>query len=166
MKPRFTIPFAALKQGANRFTYELRPGDIGLNRREVSENPSFAELVGTVRIQLDIVRSGQRVLVSGLVEFSARLGCALCGDDYDSGFREPLCAEFVDAGSSGGAADADGRRDRGPGDAIEVIPLVHDAIHLAVPIAPCCRSDCKGICPECGENLNRGPCQCRPASGG
>lgn len=24
-----------------------------------------------------------------------------------------------------------------------------------------CRHDCKGLCPECGHNLNLGPCQCQ-----
>ena len=24
-----------------------------------------------------------------------------------------------------------------------------------------CRVDCKGLCPQCGKNLNRGPCSCR-----
>ena len=24
-----------------------------------------------------------------------------------------------------------------------------------------CRPDCKGVCPECGQNLNEGPCSCR-----
>jgi uncharacterized protein len=24
-----------------------------------------------------------------------------------------------------------------------------------------CREDCKGICPQCGKNLNLGPCDCK-----
>jgi uncharacterized protein len=31
---------------------------------------------------------------------------------------------------------------------------------LALPLAPLCRSDCKGVCPVCGVNLNNGPCVC------
>ncbi len=31
---------------------------------------------------------------------------------------------------------------------------------LAVPAKPLCRSDCAGICPTCGRDLNREPCQC------
>lgn len=33
---------------------------------------------------------------------------------------------------------------------------------LAVPIKPLCRPDCAGLCPQCGYNLNRGPCHCPP----
>ncbi len=31
---------------------------------------------------------------------------------------------------------------------------------LNVPMLPLCRADCKGLCPQCGANLNDGPCDC------
>jgi len=35
---------------------------------------------------------------------------------------------------------------------------------LELPAAPRCREDCKGLCPECGKNLNEGDCDCEGAS--
>lgn len=32
---------------------------------------------------------------------------------------------------------------------------------LAVPMKPLCTEDCAGLCPDCGQNLNRGACNCR-----
>jgi uncharacterized protein len=32
---------------------------------------------------------------------------------------------------------------------------------MALPMAPICRPDCAGLCPECGQNLNQGSCACR-----
>jgi uncharacterized protein len=167
MRRRLVIPLAALKQGENHFRYELAPGDLGLDRREVSENPSFEELGDPVRVELDVVRTGSKVLVNGSVEFRARLSCALCGETYDADFREPLFAEFISGSADDELAGGDGdRRDRQPDDRIEVISLVHDAIHLAVPIAPCCRPDCRGVCLDCGANLNLGTCTCQPSRAG
>jgi len=40
---------------------------------------------------------------------------------------------------------------------IELEPFVREAIQLAVPIAPLCRPDCPGLCPDCGEELGSGP---------
>ncbi len=31
---------------------------------------------------------------------------------------------------------------------------------LSIPMLPLCREDCKGLCPQCGANLNDGPCDC------
>jgi uncharacterized protein len=33
---------------------------------------------------------------------------------------------------------------------------------MAEPLNPLCRPDCAGLCPECGRDLNQGPCGCRP----
>ena len=33
----------------------------------------------------------------------------------------------------------------------------------AIPLAPLCREDCKGICPTCGTDLNENTCACEPA---
>ncbi len=40
---------------------------------------------------------------------------------------------------------------------IELESFVREAIQLAAPIAPLCRPDCPGLCPECGEELGSGP---------
>lgn len=39
---------------------------------------------------------------------------------------------------------------------LELRPLVLEAISLAEPIAPLCRPDCPGLCPECGERRDPG----------
>jgi uncharacterized protein len=36
---------------------------------------------------------------------------------------------------------------------------IRDEILLALPLAPVCRDDCKGICASCGADLNTAPCQ-------
>ena len=40
---------------------------------------------------------------------------------------------------------------------LDLEPLAREAIQLAAPIAPVCRQDCRGLCPECGLDLNPGP---------
>jgi uncharacterized protein len=30
---------------------------------------------------------------------------------------------------------------------------------IEIPISPVCQADCKGLCIECGENLNLGACE-------
>lgn len=45
-------------------------------------------------------------------------------------------------------------------DEIDLEPLVHDAVLLELPLAPLCRTDCKGLCPSCGANLNEEECSC------
>ncbi len=41
---------------------------------------------------------------------------------------------------------------------IDLSPLVREYVLLETPINPVCKADCKGLCPVCGENLNRATC--------
>jgi len=43
---------------------------------------------------------------------------------------------------------------------VDITQSVYDQILLTAPLACLCKKDCKGLCPECGKNLNRGPCRC------
>ena len=38
--------------------------------------------------------------------------------------------------------------------------LVREQFQLVLPMKPLCRDDCKGLCSECGTNLNRDTCTC------
>ncbi len=40
-------------------------------------------------------------------------------------------------------------------------PLVREDILLELPTKVLCSDDCKGICVQCGKNLNEGPCSCQ-----
>ena len=44
---------------------------------------------------------------------------------------------------------------------LDTEPLFVEQLQLNIPMKPLCRPDCKGLCPECGAELNLGSCQCR-----
>ena len=47
---------------------------------------------------------------------------------------------------------------------IDLEPLITAALLLEFPLIPLCDEECKGLCPQCGANLNEGPCGCEPAA--
>jgi uncharacterized protein len=47
---------------------------------------------------------------------------------------------------------------------IDVTPAVREELLLAAPRYVLCRDDCKGLCPQCGKDLNTGSCDCVPAA--
>lgn len=49
-----------------------------------------------------------------------------------------------------------------PEDTLDEAELVREQFELQAPMHPLCGEDCKGLCPSCGKNWNKGPCQCRP----
>lgn len=47
------------------------------------------------------------------------------------------------------------------GNSLELTDAVKDALLLELPLQFFCRPDCKGLCPVCGINLNKGTCTCQ-----
>src|SRR5881396_3699687 len=43
---------------------------------------------------------------------------------------------------------------------IDVTPAVREELVLAAPRVVLCREDCKGLCAQCGQDLNSGACEC------
>lgn len=45
-------------------------------------------------------------------------------------------------------------------DQIDLNKILVEQINLFIPMHPQCHADCRGICPNCGSNLNASSCQC------
>ena len=105
-------------------------------------------------------RTPQGLLLQG--KFSARteLECVRCLE----AFSQPLAWSFTDLyaftqrsiSESNLLVPEDGQ--------IDLAPLLREYALLEVPISPVCKEDCKGLCPVCGENLNRADCGHSPES--
>jgi uncharacterized protein len=44
---------------------------------------------------------------------------------------------------------------------VDITGDIREAIMLSLPRFPLCDEHCKGLCPQCGKDLNGGPCGCR-----
>ncbi len=135
--------------------------DIHFDFPSLSLTPDFetVDFQGIVRIN----RTPQGLLFQG--EFNARESeqCVRCL----ARFWQPLQGEFEELYAFHPARNS-GTYDRTvseselilPDDAnVDLAPLVRETLLLDVPISPLCRPDCKGLCPECGADLNVSPCE-------
>ena len=48
------------------------------------------------------------------------------------------------------------------GDGLELKEVLREQILLWLPMQMVCSEDCKGICPDCGQNRNQTACGCQP----
>lgn len=44
---------------------------------------------------------------------------------------------------------------------LDLAAVAWEEFMLSLPVNPLCRPDCKGLCPQCGANLNAAPCSCQ-----
>jgi uncharacterized protein len=108
------------------------------------------------------------VMVSGRVRAPWQGVCRRCAVPVSGELVIPVRERFVEAdpARSGGAAEMTGLEDVDPeaypiiDDALDLRPMVRDAVVLELPLAPLCRPDCRGLCPECGADRNEEECSC------
>lgn len=48
------------------------------------------------------------------------------------------------------------------GETFSLSDIIREQIILAIPLQPLCKTSCKGLCQQCGKDLNEGPCGCSP----
>ena len=121
------------------------------------------ELPGAARVEVDYYRAGQELFFRGRISGGVVGHCARCleaypfrlGTDFSLALvpKQPLPAEVE-------LSDEDLDLAYYEGEQIDLSPLVHEQIILALPTRPLCREDCKGLCPNCGANLNTEACRC------
>ena len=109
--------------------------------------------------------SGNEVFVNGHVETRARVECDRCLKPIELPVSADFSLEYITGADYESSAAAELTEDEMSvsvfdGEAIDVDEIVKEQILLAVPTRMLCREDCKGICPECGTDLNSGECQC------
>ena len=49
------------------------------------------------------------------------------------------------------------------GEQLDLLEMARENVLLAVPLAPLCRADCPGLCPQCGTDLQVETCSCTRA---
>jgi uncharacterized protein len=149
----FTISVADLlgRPGAYRDVSVSAPlGDVGTALARLDGPP--------VRLQGRLESVVEGILVTGAVTAPVALQCARCLASVRSEVVAEVCEVFFAPGHDEAAEDDSYRV---TGDEIDAEALARDAIALALPLAPLCREECRGLCPNCGRDLNDGPCDCR-----
>ena len=117
---------------------------------ELGDEKFFEELE-PVQFDLYVQSVCDELIVRGTVWAEVKTGCSRCTDFFstnitDSGFLRtfPLTGEEAE---------------------LDITDDIREAIVLNLPTFPLCDDECKGLCPKCGKNLNKGPCGCTEEEG-
>jgi len=168
-----------------RRTFEVPPELVsdwlkGLPMRDALGAPDGDPQAGHGTAELDLYADGEHVFAAGQFRGELTVACSRCVNPVTLHIDEKLRVTFMprhelpadddEAGAGEGEGVGEGAEvveedlDLFPydGEAIDLEPLFREQFVLAVPFAPLCREDCKGLCPQCGTDRNTGTCSCEP----
>ena len=118
-------------------------------------------------LEVDLVyyRSGLDIFFSGSFRGRFTGTCGRCLEDYDFPLESRF--DFVltpDPARSERGAEELSRDELGLSyyatEEINLAPLIAEQVMLGLPTRPLCSEDCRGLCGNCGVNLNRESCSC------
>ncbi len=137
----------------------------------VADEPLAWQPAG-LNVEMSLFLTERDVIAHGKLGGTLTAMCARCTGPATTRIFAPFDLTFVPAAL--GRDNEDGKtpeREMLPGEAevasyvdeaVDLEPTLREQIILALPYAPLCRHDCKGLCARCGHELNEGPCSCPP----
>jgi uncharacterized protein len=148
------------------FKEELQPGVIDLGEEARQTTPllatGHAEVVeehhGKHEVILDI-------RLQGKVSTGLELQCARCLEPVKQDVKREFELLYRPLGADAGrdelsVTDAEAEIGYYQNDGLLLEDVLREQVLLALPLKITCRADCKGLCPQCGKNLNQEQCFC------
>jgi uncharacterized protein len=133
------------------------------------ESPNIEDglvLAAPLSGRVHLVRVGEGILVTGEMETIARLKCSRCLSEFDYAVAIELEEEYepvvdIATGSHRSLSeDQDSANLIDEHHILDITEVVRQDLWVALPPSLLCSEDCKGLCPQCGQNLNQGSCSC------
>jgi uncharacterized protein len=122
-------------------------------------------VVEPVTLNLHVHKDGTRFRLIGTVSTVLELTCSRCLEPFrlpvDSAFDVRYLPQSDDAGEEREVEDDDLSDAFYRDEVIDLGQLMEEQFYLALPMKPLCRTDCKGLCSNCGANLNDTTCDCQ-----
>jgi uncharacterized protein len=136
------IYVADIAQDGERLEGEIPPEIADLADGE------FIESSEPLIYKLDISVVSDELLVFGSLSVDLVMQCARCSAMFPVTVSEP--------------AYCYNQRVEKTLEYVDLTADMREAIILAFSSYPVCSADCKGLCIQCGANLNNGECNCKP----
>jgi uncharacterized protein len=159
------IQVSLIPEEGQQFQYTL---DGDWYREYLQKGGGIDFRIHPARIAAEIHKILETVTLDINVETALDLDCGRCLEPFtlpvQSGFRTTLVPARDDADRKAELADEDISFGYYQDDLIDLDALIYEQIMLQVPIKPLCAEACRGLCAQCGANLNTAPCECRPGA--
>lgn len=153
--------------------------DEGLTLEFAEEPAAFPELAeissagdceftAPLKTRLRVFRVRGMIEVEGEVETTLRQSCSRCLEEYEealtASFALTYTREIPEVTDDSGDEVEISAEEMGlihfEGEEIDLRGAVQEQVVMALPLRPLCRQECKGLCPQCGANLNEEDCGC------
>ena len=127
----------------------------------VEEDSFFLE---DVEYNIFLKREGNRIISRGRIRTAVSLRCVNCLENFElkvsSKFDIILFPISLIEMTNAALNPEEMEYIFYEGNRVDLTKILVEQVNLFIPFSPMCDSDCKGICANCGMNLNYNKCKC------
>ena len=131
------------------------------------QSDKSCKITGNIQGDVTVVREYDTIRVTGRLTAPLALSCSRCLADFNSFIDTNVTIFFRK--ESVLAAPSEDELELGEmdllssvytGDEIDLTHEIEEQIAMEMPLKPLCSDSCKGLCHECGADLNTSVCSC------
>ncbi|MFC1621165.1 DUF177 domain-containing protein [Candidatus Omnitrophota bacterium] len=128
-----------LPEGLN-LAEKIDPGNISSDL--IKQGTAFFD---PIDVRANVTKTGMEVFVDVSLESPVEYTCSRCLAKIKDIFKKSFSVNY----------------EVNSGDILDIDEDIRQEIMLDNPIKIVCKPDCKGLCPNCGQNFNIGECDCK-----
>lgn len=145
------VNIQGLKRGVNPFEFDA---DL-----DVLSFDAVNYDVNLVHVSSSVDKSDESIIVNSEFTADLRPGCDRCLKQFDQTFEDRFTIIYTTTADSLGDDDSVRLLSQST-QTIDLSEGLREAVLLALPMQFKCSKDCKGLCDQCGANLNVKTCSC------
>jgi uncharacterized protein len=133
------------------------------------QNDTGCRIAGNIQGDITATREFDNIRVSGRVTAPLALSCSRCLAEFTSFIDTNFTIFFRKANATAISASVEDELELGEmdllsstysGDEIDLIHEIEEQVAMEIPLKPLCDDACKGLCHQCGTDLNTSSCSC------
>ena len=154
------VDLLTLAEGLTEFGFNIPT-------EQLRNDETLPEFTRPVRCTVQVNRMGTQVVIQGKFETIVKLNCSRCVELSEHRLTAEFTSDFRPyTENPAGAGDMELTPEElditwYQNNALDLTEQVRENILINLPMQPLCKEDCKGLCDQCGTNLNTGTCQCK-----
>jgi uncharacterized protein len=144
----------------------LLKSPIGATRNyEINDFVNISGCESPVQGDVSMVRTNRGILVKATLNTEVEVSCSRCLNPFRTSLSLAIEEEYfplidVESGTSVSVPDEPGCFTIDEQHILDLTEAVRKYALMAIPMKPLCKENCAGLCPSCGRDLNKGPCNC------
>jgi uncharacterized protein len=153
-----TLNLAKVRTAEEHVAREYQPEAIG-------PDSDVYTVVAPVSLVFDVHKDKDKFRLAGRVVTTLELPCSRCLEPFALPVDAPFDLRYQPHSHNTGEGEREIEEDDlntafYENDEIDLGQLMQEQFYLVLPMKPLCSENCKGLCPNCGTNWNRGTCAC------